>query len=78
VKAEIIIDPTGRGNIRIDGQDVSKAVRGFQLESRVGEVTTLVLDLVMVRAEIEVDTVIVPQTYDLLVRLGWTPPEGQR
>jgi hypothetical protein len=76
MKAEIIIDPTGRGNIRIDGQDVSKAVRGFQLDSCVGEITTLALDLVMIRAEIEADTVIVPQAYDLLVRLGWTPPAG--
>lgn len=76
MKAEIIAGLNGRGNVKLDGADVSNAIRGFVLESGVGNIT-MTLDLVILAAEVEADTVIVPKAYDLLVRLGWTPPDGR-
>ncbi len=76
MKAEISVDQIGCGSIRLDGTEVSHFVRGFTLEASIGSVTHMGLDVVVTRAEVEAETVVVPEVYDLLVRLGWIPPGG--
>lgn len=76
MKAEISVNELGTGSLKLDGKDVSKAVRGFQLASRVGGVTVLTLDLA-VAVDADAHAVVLhPTTHDLLIDLGWTPPGG--
>ncbi len=79
--AEIAINGAGRGSISLDGQDVSKATRGFALTGSVGDVTRLELDLAIfedAKLSGEVDVIIPPAAVELLERLGWTPPTPNR
>jgi hypothetical protein len=73
VKAEISVNEIGNGSLKLDGVDVSKAVRGFELSSRVGQVTTLLIDLV-VAADADGEVALKPDVHELLIDLGWTPP----
>lgn len=75
MKAEINVNKLGRGSLRLDDTDVSKAVQGFTLSSSVGELTKLTLDL-LVHTSAEAEVVVHPATHELLIDLGWTPPGG--
>lgn len=78
-RARITIGSTGaNGEVELDGQRISNMVRGFTLHGSVHEVTRLELDVVLLEgAEVDAEpNVVVPQvTHDLLVMLGWKPPD---
>lgn len=68
------------GSVRLDGHDISHALRGLRLNMMVGELNIAELDVDVVAVELtsvdaEVKAHIPADTHDLLVRLGWTPPE---
>lgn len=80
----IELDETGRGQVVLDGRDISRAVRGLRLHAGVGELTTVELELpVVVVSELSGALVLAgleDEVRELLVELGWTPPaeEGSR
>jgi hypothetical protein len=65
--------------VRLDGQDIINAVRGLKLALGVGQLPELELDVVIrdaVELELQDVQVYLPNsTRELLVRLGWTPPD---
>lgn len=67
----------GKGSsIAINGQDVTRLLRGVTLQSVVGKPTRIVIDLLpaIVRTKVEGHVAIDSASYELLVELGWTPP----
>lgn len=66
----------GRGQIKLNGEDVSGSVVGYDVSARVGEVNCMMLEVRI--DEIYVDgeaRVVLPQgTEEVLINLGWTPP----
>jgi len=77
MRAEIDVNGSGRGIVRLDGHDVSMGVRGFTLSAAVGEVSRLDLELVLFedsRLSGDVDVIVPDGTRDALITLGWTPP----
>lgn len=76
--ARIQLDAFGQGTITVDDHDLSMAVRGVELTSRVGERTRLTLDLAVTRVETEagVELFLREETRQMLVTFGWTPPSG--
>lgn len=76
--ADITVERVGHGGtIKLDGHDIAKGVRGFTLTAGVGEVTRLELDLALLDMSTvsgEVKVVIPAEAWDLLERMGWTPP----
>lgn len=44
-KVEITVGSWGQGSLLVDGDDISKAVSGFSLQTRVGTVPVLRVDL---------------------------------
>lgn len=79
-KARIDVQAGDGGTIELDGVDVSAGVAGFRLSGRMNEFPRLELDLLLRdRGEAEATDVryeIPPVTHDLLVLLGWTPPDA--
>ena len=81
MKAEISL-PTGSGvgaSIKLDGHEVTKAVRALHLSAGVNEVARLELDVVLLdRTEFEgkVDVWIPAASAQLLELIGWTPPNS--
>lgn len=75
---KLSVDATGRGKVEVDGQDL-KGVRGFTLNSEVGCLPQLTLDLHIydVSTFAEADILVPRDVADTLVALGWTPPQGQ-
>jgi hypothetical protein len=75
---QIKLDGTGHGEIGVDGHDLSRITRGIRIVSRVGQPTTVELQLVAGQFSTEVDAPVRldPETCALLERLGWTPPGG--
>ena len=76
MKADIELRGTN-GRIILDGEDVSRGVRGGDLTFAVTEVPLLTLNLNVLEgatASGEVKVRIRPETHALLVQLGWTPP----
>lgn len=66
------------GTVELDGEDISNTVRGLDIQLRVGDIPKVTLDVVVVDLSNETDgaaALIRPETRDLLVKLGWTPPE---
>ena len=63
--------------VHLDGEDQSDAIRAYKLEQQAGKPAELTLTLAVWDTEIGGDaTVAIPDaTRDLLVQLGWTPPE---
>ena len=73
---QLRIGADSRGSIVVDGNDLSKAVNGVEVWSRVGHTTTLTLHMVAPVVEIDGQCAIeiVDKTRDALIALGWTPP----
>lgn len=68
----------GCTTVELDGQDISAVVTGVALRMSLGEEPTAVLDLVVHDLSTDVaetHIVLPPAARDLLVRLGWTPPQ---
>lgn len=69
----------GQGKILLDGEDISSAVQAFTVEASCSEVTRVTLDIpVVAKAEVVdsmADVFIADEARDLLIKLGWTPPE---
>lgn len=64
--------------VRLDGVDISNTLRGLRLSMSCTDVTTVELDVAVVETtdlSAPVSAHIPAETRDLLVRLGWTPPE---
>lgn len=64
--------------VQLDGVDISNALRGLRLNMAVGDVASAELDVMVVETtavDIEATAHIPPEARDLLIRLGWTPPE---
>ncbi|MFI1889823.1 hypothetical protein [Streptomyces jumonjinensis] len=76
----------GGTKVYVEGKDVSRALTGVTVQVGVGNVptatlgvarATATLDIVLWDLSTELDgvkVVIPPQTRELLIRLGWTPP----
>lgn len=65
--------------VRLDGVDISNTLRGLRLSMSCTDVTTVELDVAVIETtelSAEVSAHIPDTTRDLLIRLGWTPPEG--
>lgn len=67
------------GTIKIDGQDVSTAVRRIELAHQAWDLPEIELTLLAVshavdaQARVHIDSA----SRDLLIALGWTPPAGE-
>lgn len=76
---EITMDGV-RGRVVVDGQDLSKGVRGFALRGGVGEITALELDLNLIDvtrvSSTSTEILIADEASEALIALGWTPPES--
>lgn len=78
MRAEVKLGPVGTGSVVLDGVDVSGGVAGVSLDSRVGQLTRLRLELPAVEFDFSgaVCVEIPAEVHDALVALGWTPPGG--
>lgn len=66
-----------RSTLELDGHDVADQCRGFTLKANVDEFTTLALDLATLgptEYDGEAQVRVSPETEQLLISLGWTPP----
>ncbi len=80
-KVEIAIDAVGNVTIAVEGNDISSAVRGFTVTSRVGSLSQLRLDILAEATFLtgEMDVRMPDAVYALLCKAGWTPPaSGER
>lgn len=70
-----------RGQVLLDGTDISNRVRGLSFDTGVGETPRVILELILIDTSriSTVDTeVLVPDaTAETLIALGWTPPAEQ-
>lgn len=77
-QAMLVLRP-GRGQIVIDGKDISTAVCGLILHADHKSVPNLQLDLLcpdlLVNGEMQVT--IPDRTAAALIELGWTPPQAE-
>lgn len=78
-RLEISGTPAGGDcKVRLDGQEVQRALRGLSLDMRDhDELPTATLDVMVVEVpgvDTRVQAVVAPEAHELLVRLGWTPP----
>ncbi|MDG4796216.1 hypothetical protein [Micromonospora sp. WMMD1082] len=80
MRAEIEVNGIGGGRVALDGKDVSGGVHGFTVTAALGEVTRLELDLslfdVTTFDSAQTEVLIPEATRELLVGLGWIPPDG--
>lgn len=78
---DISIQTTSPGwaEIRMDGENISRAVQGYIVSQNAGETPQVVLRLKMyeLRDESKAYVTIPEETRTLLRALGWTPPEGR-
>jgi hypothetical protein len=80
VRAEINVGSAGQGSLVVDGVDLSPIASGLTLRAEVGVGTRLVVDLrpVQLSASVDADVQIPESLFALLIKLGWTPPIGDR
>jgi len=85
MKFSMTLPGAGRGTVRIDGQDVAAATTGADIRTRPGEPTQVVLELMLVRTDLDIEdaeVTVPPATRKALLQLGWAPPadepEGER
>lgn len=66
--------------IHLDGEDYSRAIHTYKLEQGAGELPRLTLGCHVFEGVIdgEVDVWLTSETRELMLRLGWTPPEGDQ
>jgi hypothetical protein len=79
-QVEIHQDSPDRYRVLIDGTDIARGLASLTVRMEVGRVpqAELVLQLVDVTqlGSIEAEVVLTAGAHDVLVALGWTPPEG--
>ena len=70
------INEHGAGRLLLNGQDLSQAVSGVELVSRVGKATVLKLTLAAPQVSAEWNGVVAvdDETRAALLALGWSPP----
>jgi hypothetical protein len=68
----------GKWIIEVDGTDVAPAVRGFTIVAERGALAALELELNVFPLEYEgpARVYLARESRDLLVSMGWTPPEA--
>lgn len=69
----------GGTKVELDGQDVSNSLTGLTFRIGLESRPTAVLDIVLRDLSVAVENpgLVVPgATRELLIQLGWTPPEG--
>ncbi|MFZ3473098.1 hypothetical protein ACODT3_10810 [Streptomyces sp. 4.24] len=69
----------GGTKVELDGQDISCSLSGLAFSIDLDDRPRAVLDVVLkdLSTSVENPKVVVPDaTRELLIRLGWTPPEG--
>lgn len=52
---KVRVDATGHGTIAIDDHDISRLVTGLEIESKVGDVTRVLLHLIGPKLDVEVE-----------------------
>lgn len=65
-------------NVELNGQDISRALKGLTVTLRADAVPSVTLNVLvekMVSDFFEADLYIPQATRDLLAQFGWTPPE---
>ena len=64
--------------VELDGQSITRSLRGIVLRAEVGDMVTAELDLRYLAAEFDgqAKAVLPDETQAVLKQLGWTPPEG--
>lgn len=77
-KLELRSNQDGSWSVRLDGQEISDAILAISIDAAYGDHAARVrLDLPIVEGTFlseDASVHIPPATADLLVRLGWTPP----
>lgn len=73
-------NPLSSYSIALDDQEIATALTGLTLNFAPGQPPRAVLDIAALRDDAEVTdvestVVLPPATHDLLVKLGWTPPQ---
>lgn len=69
----------GGTQVELDGVDVTSSLTGLALKIGLDERPQVVLDVLLWEMDTELDDVqfvVPPKTREALIRLGWTPPEG--
>ncbi|RSS51378.1 hypothetical protein [Streptomyces sp. WAC01280] len=77
--AQITLDGSGHGTIKINDVDISRAVRGLTLRAEVDELPVIELELLVfdVSTHVEAARFYVPkETEAVLIAMGWDPPVG--
>lgn len=66
--------------IRLDGIEIQNVLRRVRLDMQLGEIATAELEVVAWETtEVATDSVrvvVADESQDLLIKLGWTPPEA--
>lgn len=79
-KLRIETNPDRAGAVvELDGLSIARSLTGLTLEMAYGTPPTATLQLIglMPSLSTEVDVQLHPETRDLLLKLGWTPPLPQ-
>ena len=74
---KITVNQLGRGQVLVDGVDISPAVVSANVDVQAGQRPRLIVELAGYVADVEAedaDLVIPERTREALERLGWTPP----
>lgn len=76
----LVITGNGKqGTVTLGGVELQNGIVGLNLTLRSGELPTLRLDPLVVTSDVRVDgpvtAIVMPAAHDVLVALGWTPPE---
>lgn len=74
-----VVGSAGKAAVELDGVDIADCITGVDLRFRVDDIPCATLNLLLVDVtpvdSEDVEVLIDEKTRDLLVRLGWTPPE---
>ncbi len=78
----LVVESNGiTGVVTLDGVELQRAIRGLKLTFDAGQLPTVVLDPMVLDANVLhsgwMDVRIPDATSDLLIALGWTPPAGE-
>lgn len=78
-KVSIIGDGPLSHRVIVDGVDLSHGLSGLSLMMNAGHVPELALDVRLIEVtelkDVEAKVILHPGTHEVLVALGWTPPE---
>lgn len=69
----------GGTRVELDGVDVASSLTGMSLSIGLDDKPQAVLDVVLYELDTNLDGVqfvVPPKTREVLIQLGWTPPEG--